>query len=248
MNVSIEILSIKDRFDSKSGVTQPFLCKASDEKEYVVKTKLSLTSKQIIAEYVAANLAEKLGLPIPNFKLIYISDFFVNSAPQDWKSGLNEGLAFATEYIEDATLVRFNQAQKSCNSQLQKEIYLFDYWINNSDRNLSRKDTGNVNLLFSPSQEKIFLIDHNLAFDFELSDSDFSHHIFSTNHRDWSFDLVDKPNLKDKFSEVLDNSLNDILETIPEEWLLDCDYESFFEEIKLTLNRISQEEFWEYIK
>ncbi|WP_040976836.1 HipA family kinase [Necropsobacter massiliensis] len=244
--MTVEILVVKDRFSIRSGVTRPYLCEASNGKTYVVKTKSSLTSKQIIAEYVAACLAKKLGLPIPDFKLVYISEFIAKSVCPDWREGISEGLAFGIEYIDDAVLVKFKQAYVCCDVLLQKQIYLFDFWINNSDRTLSDKDTGNVNLLFSRSLKKLFIIDHNLAFDADLSDTHFAYHIFSKANRNWIFDLVDRPYLQDKFCEVA-RDIDDILGSIPEEWLPDDDGCCYLKSIKNIINRILTDSFWKKI-
>ena len=92
--MTIEILAVKDRFNVASGITRPYLCEASNGKTYVVKTKLSLTPKHIIAEYVAACLA-------------YIPDFIAKSVRPEWRDGISEGVAFAIEYIEYASVVKF---------------------------------------------------------------------------------------------------------------------------------------------
>ncbi|PNL93270.1 hypothetical protein A6J76_004570 [Aggregatibacter aphrophilus] len=249
--MTIEILAVKDRFNVASGITRPYLCEASNGKTYVVKTKLSLTPKHIIAEYVAACLAKTLGLPIPSFEIVYIPDFIAKSVRPEWRDGISEGVAFAIEYIEDASVVKFQQAYQYCSLPLQKEIYLFDLWINNSDRTLSDKDTGNVNLLFSRSLKKLFLIDHNLAFDSNLSDTQFTHHIFSRVNRsktnaNWSFDLVDRPYLQDKFSEAI-QCIDEVFSEIPEEWQPSDDYDSYLESIRNILNRILTNEFWKNI-
>ncbi|WP_051977438.1 HipA family kinase [Necropsobacter rosorum] len=244
--MTAEILVVKDRFNVNSGITRPYLCEASNGKTYVVKTKSSLTPKQIIAEYVAACLAKKLGLPIPDFEIVYISEFIAKNVRPDWRGGINEGAAFGIEYIEDATLVKFGQAYELCDILLQKEIYLFDFWINNSDRTLSDKDTGNVNLLFSRSLKKLFLIDHNLAFDSDLSDTPFAYHIFSNTNRNWTFDLMDRPYLQDKFCATM-QYIDDIFDSIPEEWQPADNYDGYLESIKHILNRILTDSFWEKI-
>lgn len=147
--------------------------------------------------------------------------------------------------------MKFQQAYQYCSLPLQKEIYLFDLWINNSDRTLSDKDTGNVNLLFSRSLKKLFLIDHNLAFDSNLSDAQFTHHIFSRVNRsktnaNWSFNLVDRPYLQDKFSEAI-QCIDEVFSEIPEEWQPSDDYDSYLESIRNILNRILTNEFWKNI-
>ncbi|MDH2999385.1 hypothetical protein A1D23_04615 [Chelonobacter oris] len=224
-----------------------YLCEASDGKTYVVKTKSALTSKAIIAEYTAACLARKLGLPIPHFDIVYIPNIICQSVKPTWRDHLKEGYAFAIEYIEDATPAKFRQAHGFCDILMQKEIYLFDFMIKNSDRNLSNRDTGNVNLLFSESLRKIFLIDHNLAFDNELTDTDFETHVFSEKNREWVLDLVDRPLMQDKFSKAI-RHIDNVFNAIPEEWRPLDDHDAYLDNIKSTVNRILTVEFWDKIQ
>nr|PRI40723.1 hypothetical protein BVZ49_01091 [Haemophilus influenzae] len=125
---------------------------------------------------------------------------------------------------------------------------MFDRWILNSDRTASQVGTGNINLLFDEQQQKILVIDHNLAFD---ERADFSEHIFSPQNREWRLDWVDKQTFTDKAIDTL-KKFDHIYQSIPDDWFVGDEefhkIEYQINRIKALLNRITQENYWDNIE
>ncbi|CFV22125.1 HipA family kinase [Yersinia pseudotuberculosis] len=227
--------------------TQPFLCKCNDDNLYVVKGMPCVPKKQLMAEWISACLADSLGLSIPEFKIVYIDRSLTEFVPE-WRRELYEGYAFATKYISGVAPITFTQAHSNVDVPAQKKIYLFDRWINNSDRTLSPIG-GNVNIIFDYQNNRHYLIDHNLAFDHDELESDFEYHVYSAKHRSWVYDLVDKQEREDEISHAR-TMLSSAIEYIPEEWELDDTDENtaFLSFVENTLDRALSEEFWSNIK
>ncbi|MBA3988526.1 HipA family kinase [Aliidiomarina maris] len=76
----IEITELIRPFEQ--GVTRPYLCRASDGKEYVVKGS-STTQRGLIAEFVCAHLAQCFGLPFSKFGVAYIDSSLIKYASND---------------------------------------------------------------------------------------------------------------------------------------------------------------------
>jgi hypothetical protein len=57
-------------------------------------------------------------------------------------------------------------------------LLVFDWWVENADRSLSPHG-GNPNLLWRASENKLLVIDHNLAFDADFDEASFfTTHVF----------------------------------------------------------------------
>lgn len=227
--------------------TLPFLCRCDDDELYVVKGMPCLPKKQLIAEWVSACLAKELGLSLPDFKIVYVDKSLTEFVPE-WKNELNEGYAFATKFITGVSPITFPQAHHNIDTINQKKIYLFDKWINNSDRSLSPAG-GNVNIIFDYRNNRHYLIDHNLAFDHDEVPGEFDYHVYSDRHRSWIFDLVDRESYEEETKRVkgfLPNSISEI----PEEWKIEDEQEhyNYVEFIGSTLDRILEDKFWSNIK
>jgi hypothetical protein len=62
--------------------------------------------------------------------------------------------------------------------EIARTVLLFDWWVKNSDRTLGEKG-GNPNLLVKAAIQRIWVIDHNLAFDRDWDhESFFKDHVF----------------------------------------------------------------------
>jgi hypothetical protein len=227
--------------------TQPFLCRCDDGELYVVKGMPCVPKKQLIAEWVSACLAKELQLSLPDFKIVYVDQSLTEFVPE-WRNELNEGYAFATKFISGVSPITFPQAHANVDVSSQKKIYLFDKWINNSDRALSPSG-GNVNIIYDYRNNRYYLIDHNLAFDHDEVPGEFDHHVYSERHRAWIFDLVDRQAGEDdtkRAKRILPASLADL----PEEWLIEDAYEheAYVNFIQSTLDRVLENNFWSNIK
>ncbi|RUT65400.1 hypothetical protein CKG00_02540 [Morganella morganii] len=197
----------------EAGSTEPVLCKCDDGHLYVVKTTASVPRKQLIHELLASGLDKSIGLPTPDFFVVYIPDDLVSYLPPNLRGKLSLGYAFASLFIPDAACISFKGAHEVIDLKKQKEIYLFDRIINNSDRNLSEIG-GNVNIIYNIKKQSYYLIDHNLAFDASCTLPQFECHVFSPSHRAWTYDMVDSILVED-IIEHLNEKCSELLLTIP---------------------------------
>lgn len=241
-----KILLIRERMGM--GITRPFVCQAETGEWFVVKTKTMMPINQLLAEFIGSKLAEKIGLPCPHSTVVEITKTAIDYSPAEWLSELPSGIAFASHFFAQAKLAKTAQANKLC-EQNQKLLYMFDRWIFNSDRTASQKGTGNINLLFDEEQQKIFVIDHNLAFD---ENANFDEHIFAPANRAWRLDWIDKQMFAEKAVDILIN-FDHIYQSIPDDWFpLDEDkyqkMENDIAKIKLLLSRITEEHYWDNIE
>ena len=232
----IEIISIKH--EMKQGKTAPYLCHADDESRYVVKGSKA-TYKGLIYEWVVANLAAEFGLPVPSFKKAIVDTSFT-------QYGLYElyGYNFASQFQDNIQDIRFDQLDK-IEPNVLKDLFFFDYWIQNGDRCLTEKG-GNPNFFLHQKTLEPFVLDHNLAFD-----EDFSlqrHQDIHVGAKFWNgLDLVDKPIYEAKIASCI-HILDDTFESLPDEWLEIYPEGSIQASIKGILGRVDNEEFWEGIK
>lgn len=154
----IEAVEIIRRLEG--GITRPFLCRANNDKHYVVKG-LELPPAERIAELLCARLAAQFGLPIPEHGCIYVDPALLRYNPEA-RSDLGPGDSYALAYVADAADLLYSQALQ-VPSSLQKAVFVFDYWVGNSDRQLGPFG-GRPNLLMCSTNNQLQLIDHNQAF------------------------------------------------------------------------------------
>lgn len=242
----INIIEIQQRMSQ--GFTKPWLCLGDDNKKYVVK-RLNATYQGCIYEWVSAKLGQTIGLPIPRCCLVYIDESLVEY-DSDLIYDLGCGIGFATEYQEDlqeVSVERINSADKG----ILKDLFLFDYWINNEDRTLGERG-GNPNLYYNVVSKELVVFDHNLAFDKKFTIDELKRcHVAGSAFRgqtDMFVPEIDRQNLYSRFATAF-QGLDDILEDIPEEWLEGiADADGEIERIKVVLGKYQTDEFWEAIK
>ncbi len=227
---------------SEQGVTRPFFCRASDHKLYWVKGA-SAGKRALCCEWIAGRLARELNLPIPNFRVLNVDRDLVEFSARDDIADLGHGQVFGSEHVENVQEITVRDI-KRVPERLQLQILLFDWWIKNSDRTLGEKG-GNPNLLWDvASENKIHMIDHNLAFDGDFQSASFlQSHIFSE-----SRDAASSESLLDARSAMADIQplAAKIWREVPEHWLfldseksmpLDFTHES----VETTLNRLQND-------
>lgn len=244
-----KIIFVQERM--QMGMTHPFICKADNGKNYIVKTLKMMPIEQMLAEFIGTMLAIKLRLPTPPIELLHFDDMVYRIIKPEWKRDLTNKSAIGSEYVSSAATAKNTQAQNiQYFSEIeQKSLYMFDRWILNSDRTASQIGTGNINLLFDESQQKILVIDHNLAFD---ETTKCEEHIFSPKNRIWRLDWVDKQIFTEKAVDILDN-FEDIYQSIPDDWfsMEDEEYQrmnNHIGKIKTLLSRITNKHYWDDIE
>ncbi|MGR5267719.1 HipA family kinase [Vibrio astriarenae] len=225
----------------KQGQTGPYLCVGDDGHQYIVKGP-NTTYAGLIHEWVCGKLGQHIGLPIPEFDTAYIvGDLIEYDSYQ-----LSEGEWFASKYEQNIQDVPF-QALNTLDSSLLKLLFFFDYWVKNGDRNLTNHG-GNPNLFIGPDMKSCFVLDHNLAFDCDYDiDSIKDLHVGKEAWFAEQLSLLDKTDYTDRIDKALER-LDEIFESVPDEWLEQCHEDSILDSIRVVLHRIYEPEFWEGIK
>ncbi|MBS9424797.1 HipA family kinase [Photorhabdus caribbeanensis] len=239
-NDELQVVELIRKMDE--GSTQPFLCRCNDDNLYVVKSAASMPRTQLIHELIASILAQSIGLSTPDFSVVYVPDDFVDYLPPIYRGGLSPGYAYASRYIADSATITFSLVHEVIDIQKQKEIYLFDRLVNNSDRCLSKKG-GNVNIIYNYKKQRYYLIDHNLAFDPQCDISEFDLHVFSPIHRDWVYDLPDDEVIDDIVAK-LNNKCEEAILNLPDEWIDELpEKDAVLNSVTSLLNRGSDQNF-----
>ncbi len=230
-----EILGVANQ-----GMTKPFLCKGSDGKIYYAKGK-GATPSGLIKEWMAANLAQAFGLPIPTFHIAYIDSQLVNYFGDDAIDNLGAGEVFVSQQVESASEFRYSMLNKVA-VELQRDILIFDLWIENADRTLS-EISGNPNLLWGKSTNQLYIIDHNLAFDNDFSlQGSWDLHPFVKNIQ---LDIQEREELEERLIKSL-HGWSRWWNQIPDEWKQQNKDSMIFDENR-TLERLkaeSQGDIW----
>jgi len=225
----------------KQGATAPFLCRANDGKNYVVKGARA-TAEGCAKEWIAGRLGSHFGLPIPNFALISIDEDLV-TYDSHLQFELGHGIAFASEEIVMLQEVTFNDIE-SLDERVLRDLFFFDYWINNDDRCLTERG-GNPNLFIDHASNEVIVLDHNLSFDPQFEAVSFKETHLSGKIWGEHYDLFDKGDYTKRIEETLD-CFADIKSHIPHEWLdLIPNSDDFLMRIEVTLRAYTNDQFWE---
>ena len=209
------IVEAKEIFrQSTQGRTKPFIVRDTQDTQYVVKGVNSAGHASLVSELICAELAKRCELPVAEYALMRFPSGMLDFSTEPRAGDLKGGLAFASRVALHSQDLLFSKTPE-IDDEMQQRIFLFDFWVNNEDRQLSYRG-GNVNLLWSQIQGLI-VIDHNLAFDPINRAGNFENHVFRHQRERFS-DLE----IRARHEAVLDAALNDwdmIIQLIPVEWL-----------------------------
>ncbi|WP_432473310.1 HipA family kinase [Amphritea sp. HPY] len=240
----LEIEEILKRCDIKTGFLEPFICKANNSEKYYVKGA-NATGPGLIREWICANLAAAFRLPIPAHEILYLDPTMVRWVKHEWQDDLRYEHYFGSLSISPCDVISFIDVNH-VPSPLQRDIFMFDYWIKHNDRQLSSSG-GNPNILFDPNDNSIQIIDHNLAFanDFSVQDL-LDYHVFAAKIKEKPIDMIDRALYEDRFAEALLH-LDNCIKQIPDEW---ADHDPFLlaariGAIKAQLLDYQHDKFWE---
>ncbi len=187
---------------ARQGMTQPLICRGDNGKLYYAKGKAA-TASGLIKEWMAANLAKALELPIPIFHIAYIDEKLIKHSDISTNS-LGSGHIFVSEQVQATTEFKY-PLLKQVSEKVQRDILLFDLWVENSDRTLTALG-GNPNLLWQSLDNELYIIDHNLAFDDAFNINDFKDtHVFQSQLANFQLDLIDKQHFEAKMMDSLKN-------------------------------------------
>jgi hypothetical protein len=181
----LQIAEIVRRLDQ--GMTRPFLVRAEDDALYVAKGR-DTTQRGLMAEWICGHLANALGLSIPEFTLLDVPPDLVAAFGPDGNA-LGAGLVFGSR--QESNVQEFAVTQlKHIDAEERRQLLAFDWWVENADRSLTPHG-GNPNLLWRAAENRLLVIDHNLAFDPAFDEAEFlATHVFREEAETLFGDLV----------------------------------------------------------
>jgi hypothetical protein len=231
---------------SEQGITQPFLCSATDGKRYFVKGQGAGYSS-LVKELIVGELAKEFGLPVAPFEILEMPKSFFNGLPNVELKDLGFGPVFGSQVCENVSEMTTSDL-KSADVKCMEDILFFDWWVRNGDRTLTAFG-GNPNLLWSAGDKKVTVIDFNLAFDDKVTrESIVDEHIF----RDYFDHVADDEGRRTEYCHRFGLCLkawDEIVSSVPERWLFADQEQSVpipfkFTEAKSELDRYPDGAFW----
>lgn len=234
--------TIKTITDSATqGYSEPYRCTSEEGSDYYVKG-LRSSRKSQIKEWLCANIAVALDLPIAPFCILDVPEYLYEELSGDNKK-IGMGACFGSKTILDVSLLEISDA-KNIDIELQTKIVAFDWLIKNGDRTLA-----NPNLLYQANHKKLIVIDHNLAFDEDLSANDFKeNHIFKNAFQSIFTDCVVQAEMNDFLFPAL-QAYQSACDNLPSEWMwlnneqdLPTNYNFNF--AKSALERLTNGQLW----
>ncbi len=206
---TIEIVEILG--PSEQGFQKPYQCRGEDGLLYYVKGRQT-NRASLWLEWVCAILARHIGLNVPPFRLVHVSQELLDEAPIEWRD-LGAGIAFGSQkhavsvWLEPCLFGRVPVA-------VQRDVLAFDWWIRNTDR-----QNGNSNLLWDPVQNCLLVIDHNMAFDQAFTSESFlENHVFSAQWREIVQDMFISKDYENRFTKAFIDCFDEACNNGPEEW------------------------------
>ena len=172
--------------------------------------------RSVISEWICARLARQLGLPVPDFSIMKLNlELFT-----DWRRDRgtvpeivteSNQYVFASLNVEDCKdVLRPSSELAHIDGTLLAKIYLFDRIIRNTDRT-----DYNSNLLVNG---KVYIIDHNNAFDPAFSEEAFSGEHILRGYRDLISD-EEKADFVRSAAELCGGTfIDEVWSEMPEEW------------------------------
>ncbi|WP_308389591.1 HipA family kinase [Acidithiobacillus sp. AMEEHan] len=241
--MTIELIEIIGR--SEQGITRPFICRGDDNHVYFVKGR-NAGRRSLICEWVAGQLALRLGLPIAPFEIVYIPPELVSIAMREDLRDLGVGNAFASRKLPAVELSASQIAQVPVDQQC--DVLAFDWWVCNSDRTLGERG-GNPNLLWDIAHDQLVVIDHNQAFDPCCSAQEFlGKHAFWGQAPMLFHDWVVEQGYAERFQQAM-LDWEAICASVPSEWRFLDDEQTLptdfdFHAIGQWLMRYRTDNFW----
>lgn len=204
----------------REGGSLPALADADDGFKYVLKFRgAGHGVKALIAELLGGEIARKLGFRIPELVFAHLDEAFGRTEADEEIQDLlqfSQGLNLAMHFLSGA--LTFDVSVNDCDELLASKIVWLDAYITNVDRTFR-----NTNMLLW--HKELWLIDNGASFYFHHSWQNYEQHAKS------KFPLIkDHVLLKaatkleqvdTEFKSMLtDELLQNIVELIPDEWLM----------------------------
>ncbi len=213
------------------GVTAPQLFRANDGKVYIVKLQNNrLGRKVLVNELLAARFGELMNLCFPPSDIILLDQQVIKKSRRLRAAGVDAGLHFASQYLNHTRYVEWRNLRKAANKQEMAGVMLFDHIFHNFDRTWNRR---NLLLRREEGGYKLYAIDNSHLFrkgrwtirllDKLVADTA----VNSTRSYGWLLKYFLKPRdfypYISRVLEITDGQLEDIVATIPVEWLPEGD-------------------------
>lgn len=160
------VLAVRAQERIKNGCTKPYYIVCDDAEVYAVKFKENPQGLRVLVnEYVCAEIATILELPLASPVFVQISDKFARDYEKELFSHVEQnvgaGIHFGTKKVRKVyPITDANMLKQARNCNVIPEIILFDQLVCNRDR-----DSNGGNLLFDYSNMEIVVIDHTHTFD-----------------------------------------------------------------------------------
>lgn len=203
----------------REGGSLPALAEADDDFKYVLKFKgAGHGIKALIAELVGGQVAKALKLQLPELVFAHLDEAFGRNEGdeeiQDLLQG-SQGLNLALHFLSGA--ITFDPVVTTIDAKLASQIVWLDAYITNVDRTFR-----NTNMLIW--HKELWLIDHGACLYFHHSWSNWEQHAKSPFALIKDHVLLPQASLlKEVDAEyralLTPEILEEIVNTIPEEWL-----------------------------
>lgn len=240
----MHIVEIVRRCSFEQGFLQPFLCLADDGNYYFAKGSNS-TVMGLVTEWCSAKLAQSFGLPTPEPHILYLDPALKGISEESWQADLELEHLFASRSVQPCETLTLSDLHL-IPIGLQRDVFVFDYWINNSDRNIGEV-AGNVNLLMESASQQLQVIDFNLAFSDDFSLEEMERHVFRHAITQKPIDLDCKARYLSKI-DLVREEFDSIASQIPEEWAeFSESANTTLMHIRNTLDLADKDEFWSKI-
>lgn len=204
----------------REGGSLPALAEADDDFKYVLKFKgAGHGVKALIAELVGGQIAKALKLQLPELVFANLDEAFGRSEGdeeiQDLLQG-SQGLNLALHFLSGS--ITFDPVVTTVEAKLASQIVWLDAYITNVDRTFR-----NTNMLIW--HKELWLIDHGACLYFHHSWNNWEQHAKSPFALIKDHVLLPQASLLKEvdaeFKVLLTNEkLEEIVNTIPEEWLV----------------------------
>jgi hypothetical protein len=166
-------------------------------------------------EWIAGLIGIELGVPIPPFVQAFVSDHIVRDSMIEDIQDLGSGVVFASAKVDGAEDMKLNHI-KHVDMNTKQTLLVFDWWLQNEDRTLGPRG-GNPNLLWQPTLDRMFVIDHNNAFDLGFSLVAFrKNHIFADVFGQLTLDRASE--LQPQILHISDK-IDAFFDELPEQWV-----------------------------
>ncbi len=204
----------------REGGSLPALAEADDDFKYVLKFRgAGHGVKALIAEFLGGQIARFLGLPVPELVFANLDEAFGRTEGdeeiQDLLQG-SQGLNLGLHFLSGA--LTYDAAVNDCDALLASKIVWLDAYITNVDRTFK-----NTNLLIW--KKELWLIEHGAAFYFHHSWDNWKSNALAPFSLIKDHVLLPKAARLEEVNNEFTSKLNDtvlreIVNQIPENWLL----------------------------